>query len=187
MKRTAFLAKGVTTGMAQGLIVRLADGSEIGPLGRDDLRSWFERGLITAESLVKRPDGVRWTTLGQEVDVTLWSQLSGTGRPASLDALRPAAASRAAPASRPAPSARPRPAAEPAPRPAARAQARASIELPGWARWAALALVGVALLAVGYVYLTRETDAQKKLRAAALPERRFADADSGVALDLPAG
>jgi len=42
-------------------------------------------------------------------------------------------------------------------------------------------------LAAAWVYLTGETEAQKKLRAAAAPDRRFADSDAGVALDLPAG
>jgi hypothetical protein len=163
--------------MAQGLIVRLADGSEIGPLGRDDLRSWFEGGLISADSMVKRPDAARWTTLGQEIDVTLWRQLSGTARPAP--APRPAPSARAAQA----PAPRPRPAAQPA----ARSEARISFELPDWAKWAALVVVGVAALAGAWVYFTSETEAQKKLRAAAVPERRFADADAGVALDVPAG
>jgi hypothetical protein len=171
--------------MAQGLIVRLADGSEIGPLGRDDLRSWFEGGLISADSMVKRPDAARWTTLGQEVDVTLWRQLAGGTRTAAPGARRGAPA-RAAGA-RPAPSPRPRGAAEPVARPAGRSEARASWELPGWVKLAALAVVLVALAGGTWRYFTNETEAQKKLRAAAAPERRFADADAGVALDLPAG
>jgi hypothetical protein len=176
--------------MTQGLIVRLADGSEIGPLGRDDLRSWFEGGLISADSMVKRPDAARWTTLGQEIDVTLWRQLAGTARAsaARADAApRPAASPRPA-APRPA-AASPRPRATPdtAPRAVARAAERASWELPGWVKWVALAAVLVAVGAGAWRYFTTETETQKRLRAAALPERRFADADAGVALDLPAG
>ena len=56
---------------------------------------------------------------------------------------------------------------------------------PDWAKWAALAVLGVAALAGGYAYFTRETAAQKALRAAGAPDRRFADAGAGVALDLP--
>ena len=103
--------------MAQGLIVRLADGSEIGPLGRDDLRSWFEGGLISADSMVKRPDAARWTTLGQEIDVTLWRQLAGTSRAAN----RPGAPPRADAGPRSAPGPRPAARPAPAPRPAAEA------------------------------------------------------------------
>lgn len=173
--------------MAQGLIVRLADGSEIGPLGREDLRSWFEGGLISADSMVKRPDAARWTTLGQEVDVTLWRQLSGGARtPAHRADAGPRPASRPA-AARPAPSARPRASSEPASRPAARSMPRMSWELPGWLKWAALAVVLVAVAVGAWRYFTAETEAQKRLRAAAVPERRFADADAGVALDLPSG
>lgn len=172
--------------MAQGLIVRLADGSEIGPLGRDDLRSWFEGGLISAESMVKRPDAARWTTLGQEVDVTLWRQLGGGARtpaPRSDAGPRPVSPR---PASSRAPSPRPRPTSDTAPRPAARME-RASWELPGWAKWGALAVVLVAVAVGAWRYFTAETETQKKLRAAASADRRFADADAGVALDLPAG
>ena len=172
--------------MAQGLIVRLADGSEIGPLGRDDLRSWFEGGLISAESMVKRPDAARWTTLGQEIDVTLWRQLAGTSR---AGANRPGAPPRADAGPRSAPGPRPAARPAPAPRPAAEAmpRTRVSFELPGWAKWAALAVLAVAALAGAWAYFTAETEAQKKLRAAAAPERRFADADAGVALAVPSG
>lgn len=167
--------------MAQGLIVRLADGSEIGPLGRDDLRSWFEGGLISAESMVKRPDAARWTTLGQEIDVTLWRQLAGTSR--SVPSAPRSAASASAGARPVAP--RPRPAAEPTPPP--RPQARLSFELPDSAKWAALALVAIAVLWGAWAYFTSETEPQKRLRASAAADRRFADADAGVALDVPAG
>jgi hypothetical protein len=159
--------------MAQGLIVRLGDGSEIGPLGRDDLRSWFERGLITVDSMVKRPDSARWTTLGQEIDVTLWNSLAAAKRSAT---------SQPSPA-RPAP----RPSAPSTPRPAARAQASRSFEVPSWARPVGIGVLVALLAAFGWVYFTRESDEAKRLRAAASTERRFADADAGVALDLPAG
>jgi hypothetical protein len=159
--------------MAQGLIVRLGDGSEIGPLGRDDLRSWFERGLITPESMVKRPDSARWTTLGQEIDVTLWQGLAAARRAA--DPLRPAA--------RPAP----RAATPSPPRPTGRVQAARSIEIPSWARPVGLGALALAVVAGAWVYFTRESEEAKRLRAAASTERRFADPDAGVALDLPAG
>jgi hypothetical protein len=159
--------------MAQGLIVRLGDGSEIGPLDRDDLRSWFERGLITVDSMVKRPDSARWTTLGQEIDVTLWQKMAAASRSVAPQAQSP----------RPAP----RPAPPSSPRPAARAPARPSFEIPSWARPAGIAVLALAVAAGAWVYFTRESEEAKKLRAAAATERRFADADAGVALELPAG
>lgn len=159
--------------MAQGLIVRLGDGSEIGPLGRDDLRSWFENGLITSDSMVKRPDSARWTTLGREIDVTLWTSLAAAKRSAAPQAQAP----------RPAP----RPAPPPPPRPTARAPVSRPFEIPSWARPAGIGVLAVALAAGGWVYFTRESEETKRLRAAASPERRFADADAGVALDLPEG
>ena len=159
--------------MAQGLIVRLGDGSEIGPLGRDDLRSWFERGLITAESMVKRPESARWTTLGQEIDVTLWRGL--------------AAAHRAAAPQRPAPRPAPRSPAQSPSRPTGRVQTAPSFEIPSWARPVGLGVLALAVAGAAWVYFTRESEETKKLRAAASTERRFADADAGVALDLPAG
>ncbi|MET0553806.1 MAG: hypothetical protein ABW221_12260 [Vicinamibacteria bacterium] len=162
------------TEMAQGLIVRLGDGSEIGPLGRDDLRSWFERGLITSESMVKRPDSARWTTLGQEIDVTLWQGLAA--------ARRSAAPREQAPSPRPA--ARP---PAPAPRPTARVQTSRPFEIPSWARPAGMGALALAVVAGAWVYFTRESADAQRLRAAASAERRFADADAGVALDLPAG
>jgi hypothetical protein len=166
--------------MAQGLIVRLADGSEIGPLGRDDLRSLFEGGLIAADTPVKRPDGARWSTLAQEVDVTLWRSLAGTGRASA--APRPSANPSSSRAASPA---RPAPRSSDTGRLTARPAASASFEPPDWAKWAAIAVAGVALLAGAYVYFTSETAAQKTLRAAGTTERRFSDADAGVALDLP--
>jgi hypothetical protein len=159
--------------MAQGLIVRLGDGSEIGPLDRDDLRSWFERGLITSESMVKRPENARWTTLGQEIDVTLWQKL--------------AAAQRASAPPRPAPRPASRPAPSSSPRPTARVPVRPSFEVPPWARPVGIAVLVLAVAAAGWAYFTRESEEAKQLRAAASAERRFADPDAGVALDLPAG
>ena len=159
--------------MAQGLIVRLGDGSEIGPLGRDDLRSWFERGLITSDSMVKRPESARWTTLGQEIDVTLWRSLAAAHRAATPQpqAARPA----------------PRPAQKSSPRPAPRAAAPPSFEIPSWARPAGIGVLALAVVAGAWVYFTREGEDARRLRAAASTERRFSDADAGVALELPAG
>jgi hypothetical protein len=58
--------------MAAGYKVRLGDGSEIGPLDMDMVRSWYQGGLIDADSPVQRAGTNRWTTLGEAVDLKSW-------------------------------------------------------------------------------------------------------------------
>src|SRR5262245_9215574 len=63
--------------MAAGYKVRLGDGSEIGPLDTDMVRSWYQGGLIDADSPVQRAGTNRWTTLGEAVDLKGWGGGSG--------------------------------------------------------------------------------------------------------------
>ncbi|HWX25651.1 MAG TPA: DUF4339 domain-containing protein, partial [Vicinamibacteria bacterium] len=51
--------------MAGGYKVRLADGSEIGPMDLEAVRSWFAQGLIERDSPVLKPGSTRWTRLSE--------------------------------------------------------------------------------------------------------------------------
>jgi len=62
--------------MASGLKVRLEDGSEVGPLDLAMVRSWYEQGLINADSAVQRAGSKSWTKLAQAVDLRAWGNLS---------------------------------------------------------------------------------------------------------------
>jgi len=55
-----------------GFMVRLEDGSEVGPLETDMVRRWYEQGLINSKSLVLPPGSTRWEKLGAVVDVQAW-------------------------------------------------------------------------------------------------------------------
>jgi hypothetical protein len=55
--------------MPDGYKVRIADGSEIGPLDLNAVKSWYAQGLINKDSAVLRPGSNRWTTLGQVLDL----------------------------------------------------------------------------------------------------------------------
>jgi GYF domain 2 len=48
-----------------GYKVRIADGSEIGPLDLAALRTWFNQGLIDRDSPVLKPGSKRWSTFGE--------------------------------------------------------------------------------------------------------------------------
>jgi hypothetical protein len=48
-----------------GYKVRIADGSEIGPLDLAALRTWFAQGLIDGDSPVLPPGSKRWSTFGE--------------------------------------------------------------------------------------------------------------------------
>ena len=58
--------------MAAGLKVRLDDGSEVGPLDMPMVRSWYEQGLINADSAVQKAGSKSWTKLAQAVDLKAW-------------------------------------------------------------------------------------------------------------------
>ena len=62
--------------MASGLKVRLEDGSEVGPLEMAMVRSWYEQGLINADSAVQRAGSKSWTKLSQAVDLRAWGNLA---------------------------------------------------------------------------------------------------------------
>jgi hypothetical protein len=58
--------------MPAGLKVRLDDGSEVGPLDLAMVKSWYEQGLINADSAVQRAGSKTWTKLAQAVDLRTW-------------------------------------------------------------------------------------------------------------------
>jgi hypothetical protein len=60
--------------MASGYKVRIADGSEIGPLDLAAVKSWYAQGLLNKDSAVLKPGTNRWTTLANVLDL-------GTSRP----------------------------------------------------------------------------------------------------------
>src|SRR5262245_17459506 len=56
-------------GMATGYKIRLADGSEIGPMDREAVRGWYAQGLATRETPVLPPGAKRWITLAEAVEL----------------------------------------------------------------------------------------------------------------------
>jgi hypothetical protein len=64
-----------------GFMVRLQDGSEIGPLDPAMLRSWYEQGLIDNESLVMPAGSRRWTKLSEAVNLSGWISGGAAPRP----------------------------------------------------------------------------------------------------------
>jgi hypothetical protein len=63
--------------MAAGYKVRLGDGSEIGPMDLDAVKSWYTQGLIQKDSPVLKPGSSRWNRLAEVIPV------GGSGRSAS--------------------------------------------------------------------------------------------------------
>jgi hypothetical protein len=55
--------------MANGYKVRIADGSEIGPMDLEAVKSWYAQGLLHKESGVLKPGSNRWSTIGQVLDL----------------------------------------------------------------------------------------------------------------------
>src|SRR6188474_1317071 len=58
--------------------VRLEDGSEMGPLDMEMLRSWYQQGLVTRVSQVRRTNGKQWVPLADAVDISAWGPAGGT-------------------------------------------------------------------------------------------------------------
>ncbi len=48
-----------------GYKVRIADGSEIGPMDLEAVRAWFSQGLIDRDSPVLKPGSTRWSRLSE--------------------------------------------------------------------------------------------------------------------------
>jgi hypothetical protein len=66
--------------------VRLEDGSEMGPLDPEMLRSWYQQGLINRESKVRPAGGKSWSRLIDVVDISSWGAAGGTkGREAEAE------------------------------------------------------------------------------------------------------
>ena len=55
--------------MASGYKVRIADGSEIGPMDLEAVKSWYAQGLLQKDSGVLKPGSNRWSTIGQVLDL----------------------------------------------------------------------------------------------------------------------
>jgi hypothetical protein len=58
--------------------VKLADGTEMGPLDVQMLRSWYQQGLVNRESKVRRNGTKTWQRLFEVVDIQGWGAAGGT-------------------------------------------------------------------------------------------------------------
>jgi hypothetical protein len=64
--------------MAAAFKVRLKDGTEMGPLDIEMLHSWYQQGLINAQSMVKPPGSKGWVALGDAVNIEEWGAAEGS-------------------------------------------------------------------------------------------------------------
>jgi uncharacterized protein DUF4339 len=71
--------------MASGYKVRIADGSEIGPMDLATVKTWYSQGLLTRDSPVLKPGSKRWGTLA---DVSELKTVTGGARTAARGASR---------------------------------------------------------------------------------------------------
>jgi hypothetical protein len=60
-----------------GYKVKMKDGTQLGPLDDEMLRSWYEQGMITRDSPIKGPGVPSWTPLGKAVNVSEWPTSAG--------------------------------------------------------------------------------------------------------------
>ena len=160
--------------MPPTLRVRLGDGSVI-DLSRDDLRSWYESGLLAGDSQVQKAGSRDWTSLAQAVDIGQWRK-PAAARGVSVP-VRARAAARRAPAEQPAARPGPRPPAPPLP-------------LGKYAAWGLSALIlGGALLwtSAWWSLLLFGSAEVRRVRAATTSERRYADDTLGLRMELPRG
>jgi hypothetical protein len=58
--------------------VKLDDGSEIGPLDLETLRTWYREGLIGPTTPAQRMGASRWSTLDRVVDLKRWGSTSAS-------------------------------------------------------------------------------------------------------------
>jgi hypothetical protein len=158
--------------MPSGYKVRLADGSEIGPLDLAAVKDWRLKGLIEGNSPVLPPGAKRWSTVSQV--------LGGSGSSARSSSVR----------------------SVPTPRRAAATHSTAAAAAHGGGRtrqaparsanrWLSLTVIGIAVALAGaaaaYRLLLFETPAQRHVREASTGERQFADESLGLRLDVPSG
>ncbi len=160
--------------MPSGYKVRLADGSEIGPLDLAAVKDWRLKGLIEGNSPVLPPGAKRWSTVSQV--------LGGSGSSARASSVR------SVPTPRRAASTHSTSAAVASARgggPTRQAPAR------GANRWLPLTVIGIAVALAGaaaaYRLLLFETPAQRQVREASTGERQFTDESLGLRLDVPSG
>jgi hypothetical protein len=52
-----------------GYKLRLADGSEIGPMDLDGVKDWYRKGLVKPNDLVLRPGAKRWVPLSRVINL----------------------------------------------------------------------------------------------------------------------
>ena len=71
--------------MAAAFKVKLQDGTEMGPLDMDMMRSWYQQGLINRDSQVRPSGQKRWVRLGDTVDIQDWAPAGGTSPRARAD------------------------------------------------------------------------------------------------------
>ena len=63
--------------MAASFKVKLQDGTEMGPLDMDMLRSWYQQGLVNRESKVKPGGSKQWVRLFEVVNIDDWGAAGG--------------------------------------------------------------------------------------------------------------
>lgn len=63
-----------------GYKVKMKDGTQLGPLDDEMLRSWYEQGMITGSSPIKGPGVPSWTPLAKAVDISEWPGPAGARR-----------------------------------------------------------------------------------------------------------
>jgi hypothetical protein len=158
--------------MPSGYKVRLADGSEIGPLDLAAVKDWRLKGLIEGSSPVLPPGAKRWSTVSQV--------LGGSSSSARTSSVRSVPTPRRAAAMSTT--------AAPAPRSAGRG--RTATARSG-NRWLILAAIGIVVAlggaAAAYRLLLFETPTQRRVREASTGERHFVDQSLGLRLDVPSG
>jgi hypothetical protein len=159
--------------MAQTLRVRLGDGSVI-DLSREDVRSWYESGLLAADSQVQKAGSRDWVDLGKALDTSQWRKPAaarGVSVPVKAGGK---AVGRSAPA--PAPRIEPRP--------------HVALPLGKYAAWglAVLVVAGAALwTSAWWSPLVFGSPEVRRVRAAATSERRYVDDSLGLRMELPPG
>jgi hypothetical protein len=160
--------------MPQSLRVRLGDGSVI-DLSREDLRSWYESGLLAGDTPAQTAGSRDWTTLARAVDISQWRKpaaargvsvpVKGQSRP-----VVPARREDAIPAR-----SGPRPHVPP-------------LTLARYAAFAlaALTVAGALLWTSAWWYpLVFGTVEVRRVRAATTSERRYTDDTLGLKMELP--